>query len=84
MKQFDASATNGSALCCIVCGREIPGGNWFARIRSISGRVACCSPRCVEKYADGPASFALRPWVGENGDFEDLRPVPADAWLAAN
>ena len=73
MKTFDASASNGSELCCIVCGREIPGGNWFARIRAGSRRVACCSPRCAEKYAEGAASIGSRFDAGENGDFQDLR-----------
>jgi hypothetical protein len=71
MKQFDASQVNGSPLCCIVCGREIPGGNWFARIRSGSNRVACCGPRCVEKYADAPANFTWLARAGINGDYAE-------------
>ena len=50
MKNYDASKTDGSPLHCLWCEREIPGANWFARIRLGDWRVALCSPQCVEKF----------------------------------
>ena len=60
MKNFNANAPDGAPLCCIVCEKEIPGGNWFARVKLGNGRVALCRPRCVELFAEHPERFAGR------------------------
>ncbi len=52
MKNFDATRIDGGCLNCYCCGREIPDGNWFARIRHGGGRVVFCRPWCVEVFLD--------------------------------
>jgi hypothetical protein len=60
MKNFDANTRDGHPLHCLVCEKEIPGGNWFARIKLGAHRVAMCKPRCMEIYCDQPDFFAAR------------------------
>jgi len=52
-KNFDATR-EGVALNCFQCGKDIPAGEWFARIRLGNQRVAFCRPRCVEAFLDHP------------------------------
>ena len=59
-KNFDANSRDGAPLCCVVCEREIPGGNWFARVKLGNGRVALCRPRCTELFAEDPERFVAR------------------------
>lgn len=56
---FDATSANGAPLNCIVCDREIPGGNWFARIKlgGSDGRVALCRPQCAEIFEDNRETY---------------------------
>jgi hypothetical protein len=57
-KNFDAGSPGGGPLFCVVCEREILGGNWFARIKSGNGRVALCCPRCAEKFTGDCDTYA--------------------------
>jgi hypothetical protein len=50
---FDATR-EGASLNCYACGKEIPGGAWFARVRLGNQRIAFCRPRCVETFLDHP------------------------------
>ena len=52
MKNYDATKTDGTPLYCICCDREIPGGNWFARLLIGEIRVAVCRPLCMEKFLE--------------------------------
>lgn len=52
MNNYDATRTDGAPLNCIQCDREIPAGNWFARLKLGEGRVAACRPACVENFLD--------------------------------
>ena len=56
-KNFDATGEDAS-LNCFECGKEMPGGAWFARIRLGNQRVAFCRPRCVETFLDHPEEVA--------------------------
>lgn len=60
MKNFDASEETSTPLHCLVCEREIPDGNWFARIKLGNRRVAFCRPWCIETYLDGPERYVWR------------------------
>ena len=64
-KNFDATR-EGVSLNCFHCGKDIPAGEWFARIRLGNQRVAFCRPRCVEVFLDYPEEVTLdsRPRVG--------------------
>ncbi len=55
MKNFDASRNDGATLYCFYCGREIPGGLWFARFKHAGSLVAFCRPGCVESFLAVPA-----------------------------
>ena len=53
---------------CIVCEREIPDGNWFARVRFGDGRVAFCRPFCMEKFLENQGTYAAKlglTWLAE-------------------
>lgn len=50
MKNFDAARLEGAPLNCYYCGREIPGGIWWARLKVGDQRVALCRPECVESF----------------------------------
>ena len=60
VKNFDAMNPSGGPLNCIVCEREISGGNWFARIKLGDIRVALCRPWCVEKFLDDRTVYARK------------------------
>ena len=60
MKNFEASGANGTPLYCLVCEREIPHQDWFARIRLGKHRLAVCRPCCAERYLDAPADYSWR------------------------
>src|SRR5437899_2433975 len=60
MKNFDASETNGAPLHCLVCEREIPHHDWFARIKLGNHRAAFCRPGCAERYLDAPEEYGWR------------------------
>jgi len=67
-KNFDATK-EGAFLNCFQCGKDIPDGEWFARIRMGDRRVAFCRPRCVEAFLDHPEAMTLdgRPSSGTSG-----------------
>ena len=54
MTNFDATQAHAGPLNCYSCGRVIPDGNWFARIRLGEGRVGLCGPGCVESFLEYP------------------------------
>ena len=60
MKNFEANEETPTPLCCLMCEREIPDRNWFARIKLGNRRVAFCRPWCMEVYLDSPEKYTLR------------------------
>ena len=60
MKNYDATKTDGIPLYCIFCEREIPGGNWFARLPLGDSRVAVCRPGCAEKFLENREACARK------------------------
>ena len=72
MKNYDATRTDGAPLNCIQCDREIPGGNWFARMKLGEGRVAACCPGCVEKFLENRPACAAKIGV--------VSPAPAESF----
>jgi len=60
MKNYDASKTDGTPICCIRCDREIPGGNWFARFQVGDIHVAVCRPWCMEKFLEDRETYAKK------------------------
>lgn len=66
MKNFDAGRTDGAPLNCYFCGREIPGGIWWARLKVEDQRVALCRPECVESFlTDRKHTIGAEPQQGE-------------------
>jgi ribosomal protein L24E len=50
MSPNNAPATDEEATTCFFCGKEIPSGQWFARLPHESRRVIFCRPRCLELF----------------------------------
>jgi hypothetical protein len=66
MKNYDASKTDGTPLYCIMCEREIPDRNWFARIPLGDCRVAVCRPACAEMFLDNREACAQKIGTGSS------------------
>lgn len=43
---------------CLTCGKELPGGQWFARIRRGERRLVFCRPYCLEAFLQQEGSAA--------------------------
>jgi hypothetical protein len=74
---FDAAKADGSALNCIVCGKEIPDGAWFARIKVGDERVVLCRPRCAEIFAEHREVYARKLGAGFPGFVQENYAVAA-------
>lgn len=46
---------------CFTCGKELPGGQWFARIRRGERRLVFCRPYCLEAFLQQEGSAAELP-----------------------
>jgi hypothetical protein len=58
-RNFSANK-DGMRTCCIVCGKPILDGNWFARFPLGDEWVTVCRPYCLEKFLDDKADSAAK------------------------
>lgn len=63
-----ASGTT-EATVCVVCGKPIVDGHWFARLHEDSRKLIFCRPHCVEVYLEQTeAADARWPRADKYGD----------------